>query len=255
MPDATQADHRPGPAILSDPRSSLIQRRIDVDLFVVSLHRLHTVAELAAVVADPRNILSGALERFSGLTAGLPLSESEPAQPTTIASVRNAFEHGQNLAIRGGLGLASGPDGWWISYRDRMFQTKDLLEVGDTLQDHSHRLPAEVEITNPRHPLAGQRVPVVSGYRWHGRAWLTVMFPDGFPARIPVRDTDLAGTQVAAAGGTVLSVSGIRRLRELACGRAVARDVECPAPAAGAGAGRGACVGSPPGTAANESRR
>ena len=114
-------------------RSNLIQRRIDVDLFVVSLHRLHTVAQLAAEVADPRNVLAGALERFSGLTAGLPLSESEPAQPTTIASVRNAFEHGQNLAIRGGLGLASGPDGWWISYRDRMFQTKDLLAAAEDL--------------------------------------------------------------------------------------------------------------------------
>jgi len=45
---ACQTQHNritdPGPAILSDPRSSLIQRRIDVDLFVVSLHRLHTVA-------------------------------------------------------------------------------------------------------------------------------------------------------------------------------------------------------------------
>jgi hypothetical protein len=123
----------PGPAILSDPRSSLIQRRIDVDLFIVSLHRLHTVAKLAAEVADPRDVLSGALERFNGLTAGLPLSEGEGDQATTIASVRNVFEHWQNLAIRGGLGLASGPDGWWISYRDRMFETKDLLAAAGEL--------------------------------------------------------------------------------------------------------------------------
>lgn len=134
---ACQMQHRrvtdPGPAILGDPRSSLIQRRVDVDLFVVSLHRLHTVAQLAAEVADPRNVLSGALERFSGLAAGLPLSESQLGQTATIASVRNAFEHGQNLAIRGGLGLASGPDGWWISYRDRMFETKDLLAAAEEL--------------------------------------------------------------------------------------------------------------------------
>lgn len=123
----------PGPALLSDPRSSLFQRRIDVDLFMVSLHRLHTVAELAAEVADPRNVLSGALDRFSRLTAGLPLSESEPGQPTTVGSIRNVFEHRQNLAIRGGLGLASGPDGWWISYRDRMFETKDLLATAEDL--------------------------------------------------------------------------------------------------------------------------
>jgi hypothetical protein len=70
------------------------------------------VAELAAGVVDPRNVPARALERFSVLTAGLPLSESEPGQPTTIATVRNVFEHWQNLAIRGGLGLSSGQDGW-----------------------------------------------------------------------------------------------------------------------------------------------
>ena len=79
------------------------------------------------------NVLSGALEQFSGQTEGLPLSETAPDQPAVITSIRNAFEHGQNLAIRGGLGLASGPDGWWISYRDRMFQTKDLLAAAEGL--------------------------------------------------------------------------------------------------------------------------
>jgi hypothetical protein len=151
---ACQTQHNritdPGPAILSDPRSSLIQRRIDVDLFVVSLHRLHTVAQLAAEVADPRNVLAGALERFSGLTAGLPLSESDPSQPGTVASVRNAFEHGQNLAIRGGLGLASGPDGWWISYRDRMFQTKDLLAAAEDLH-HAIRAAVDPEAFSDFH--------------------------------------------------------------------------------------------------------
>jgi hypothetical protein len=37
------------------------------------------------------------------------------------------------MAIRGGLGLASGPDGWWISYRDCMFETKDLLAAAEDL--------------------------------------------------------------------------------------------------------------------------
>jgi hypothetical protein len=99
---AARLQHRritdPGPTIIDDPRSGLIQRRIDVDLFVVSLHRLRSVAELTAAVADPRNVLCAALERFSGQTGGLPLSESEPDQPATIASVRNAFEHGQTPA-------------------------------------------------------------------------------------------------------------------------------------------------------------
>ena len=116
-----------GPAVINDPRSATVQRRIDVDLFVVSLNRLHAVARLAAEVADPRNVLPAALDQFSDQTAGFPLSGDEPDQPATITSVRNALEHGQNLAIRGGLGFASGPDGWWISYRGRMFQTQDLL--------------------------------------------------------------------------------------------------------------------------------
>jgi hypothetical protein len=38
----------PGPAILSDLRSIAVQGRIDVDLFIVTLHRLHAVAKLAA---------------------------------------------------------------------------------------------------------------------------------------------------------------------------------------------------------------
>ena len=111
----------------------MIQRRIDVDLFVVSLHRLHTVAELAATVADPRNVLPEAIDQFTAQTAGLPLSEDKSDERATIANVRHALEHGQNLAIRGGLGFASGPDGWWISYRGRMFETKDLLAAAEGL--------------------------------------------------------------------------------------------------------------------------
>ena len=127
MPDAAQPDHGSRPGRDQRPRSATIQRRIDVDLLVISLNRLHAVARLAAEVADPRNVLPAALDQFSDQTAGFPLSGDEPDQPATITSVRNALEHGQNLAIRGGLGFASGPDGWWISYRGRMFQTQDLL--------------------------------------------------------------------------------------------------------------------------------
>ena len=80
------------------------------------------------------------------------------------------------------------------------------------------RLPAEVELTNPRHPLAGRRVSVMSVYRRNGGVWLMVMLPDGFPAPVRVGDTDLGGPGVAATGTTILSVAGIRRLRELAAG-------------------------------------
>jgi hypothetical protein len=90
-----------------------------------------------------------------------------------------------------------------------------VLRVGDRLRGFD-RLPAEVELTNPRHPLAGQRVPVVSAFRRRGDGWLVVMLPDGFPAVVPVDDTDLGGPCVAGTGATVLSVAGVRRLRELA---------------------------------------
>jgi hypothetical protein len=144
-----------------------------------------------------------------------------------------------------------------------LVEAETVLEVGDTLQDYSRRLPSEVEIINSRHPLAGQRVPVVCGYRWQGRAWLTVTFPDGHPARVPVQDTDLAGAQVAGLGGTVLSVAGIRRLRDLVRGLAAAVATDSGVPFADALPGRDGCggargdkyVGSPAGTAANESRR
>jgi len=98
------------------------------------------------------------------------------------------------------------------------FEAELVLRVGDRLRGFD-RLPAEVELTNPRHPLAGQQVPVVSAYRRGGGVWLVVVLPDGFPAGVPVDDTDLGRAPVAA-GVTVLSVAGIRRLRELAAAMA-----------------------------------
>jgi hypothetical protein len=134
---ACQMQHRrimdPGPAIFSDPRAIMVQRRIDVDLFVVSLHRLSTVANLAAEVADPRDVLPDAITLFSEQTAGLPLSEHSADQSPTIANVRHVLEHGQNLEIRGGLGFASGQDGWFVSYRGRMWETQELLAAAETL--------------------------------------------------------------------------------------------------------------------------
>ena len=97
------------------------------------------------------------------------------------------------------------------------FQAELVLRGGHTLRGFD-RLPAEVELTNPRHPLAGRWVPVMSAYRRNGGVWLMVMLPDGFPAPVGVGDTDLGGPGVAATGTTILSVAGIRRLRELAAG-------------------------------------
>ena len=59
---------------------------------------------------------------------------------------------------------------------------------------------------------------MLSAYRRNGGVWLMVMLPDGFPAPVRVGDTDLGGPGVAATGTTILSVAGIRRLRELAAG-------------------------------------
>jgi len=56
------------------------------------------------------------------------------------------------------------------------------------------------------------------GDRRNGGVWLMVMLPDGFPAPVRVGDTELGGPGVAATGTTILSVAGIRRLRELAAG-------------------------------------
>jgi hypothetical protein len=100
-----------------------------------------------------------------------------------------------------------------------LVEAEAVLRGSHTLRGFD-RLPAEVELTNPRHPLAGRRVPVVSAYRRNGGVWLMVMLPDGFPAPVRVGDTDLGGPGVAATGTTILSVAGIRRLRELAAGLA-----------------------------------
>ena len=96
-----------------------------------------------------------------------------------------------------------------------LVEPEAVLRGGHTLRGFD-RLPAEVELTNPRHPLAGRRVPVMSAYRRNGGVWLMVMLPDGFPAPVRVGDTDLGGPGVAPVGTTILSVEGIRRLRELA---------------------------------------
>ena len=60
----------------------------------------------------------------------------------------------------------------------------------------------------------------MEAHRRSGAVWLTVTLPDGYPARIPADDTDLGTVRVAGPGTTVLSVAGIRRLRELAAAMA-----------------------------------
>jgi len=61
-------------------------------------------------------------------------------------------------------------------------------------------------------------VPAAAAYRRRGAVWLTVTLPDGSPARLPVDDTDLGTAREAGPATGILSVAGIRRLRELAAG-------------------------------------
>jgi len=123
-------------------------------------------------------------------------------EPGVPAEAERAVDQGLVAAGRGiGADLEVGP-------AELVFRGSHTLWGFD-------RLPAEVELTNPRHPLAGRRVPVMSAYRRNGGVWLVVMLPDGFPAPVRVGDTDLGGPCPAATGTTILSVAGIRRLREL----------------------------------------
>jgi hypothetical protein len=115
----------------NDVRPHLLRQKADVDFFFMVLYRLVVTAELTQEVADPRRVMPDAMRTFSQATAGMMLSEADG--PATVASVRHALEHGQNLEQRGGLGFGRGEEGWYVSYRDRMFDTKQLLEAGREL--------------------------------------------------------------------------------------------------------------------------
>jgi hypothetical protein len=93
--------------------------------------------------------------------------------------------------------------------------------VGDGLQYIKDRLPGDVTLTNPRHPLVGRIVRAESVHRWDGGVWLVVAHPDGHRARVRAEETDLVDgpEMVESAVVTVVSVAGIRRLRALLAGR------------------------------------
>jgi hypothetical protein len=115
------------------PRADLVRQAIDLDFFFVAVNRLAAVAGLAADVSDPRKVLPEAIARFTEDTAGWPLSDAERHQHATVTGIRNALEHTANLAKRGGLGLARGHLGWWVTYKNSMFETQELLAAADEL--------------------------------------------------------------------------------------------------------------------------
>jgi len=63
--------------------------------------------------------------------------------------------------------------------------------------------------------LVGQVVRAERAHRWNGDIWVVVVLPDGFPGRVRVGETDLAGDgEVGGLPGTTLSVEGVRALKE-----------------------------------------
>jgi hypothetical protein len=98
-----------------------------------------------------------------------------------------------------------------------------VLGVGDTLRLVRDRLPCEVRLVAATHPLTGLVVRAHHVYRRKYRLWLVVTLPDGGGASVLVEDTDLlprdetpvGGASARELGGTVLSVEGVRRLRQV----------------------------------------
>jgi hypothetical protein len=72
-----------------------------------------------------------------------------------------------------------------------------------------------VRVSSPVHPLFGQLLPATGFKRWQGALLLVVVLPDGSPGTIAVAATDLLGQEVPEVPSTVLTVEGVRRLREL----------------------------------------
>jgi len=140
---------------------TLTQQRNDVDFFFMALHRLVITAELAEKLCDPRGVLPAARTAFND------------SKPAIITSIRHALEHFQNLEIRGGLGFGRGGDRWYVSYRDRMFDTQELLDAAFDLH-RAIRAAVDTEAFmdfHGDHPIIELRDPADIVKPWR---------PDGF---------------------------------------------------------------------------
>jgi hypothetical protein len=80
-------------------------------------------------------------------------------------------------------GASAGPAGRWSSSCPRTSQDASV----------SDRPVAEETITDPRHPLYGQRLAVFSLRAGRGPAWIAVSLPDGRCRSVRRAATDLAG--------------------------------------------------------------
>jgi hypothetical protein len=72
-----------------------------------------------------------------------------------------------------------------------------------------------VRVTATTHPLFGRLLPASGFKRWNGVLLLVVTLPDGSPGTVRADATDILGGAGEGQGLTVLSVEGLRRLRQL----------------------------------------
>jgi hypothetical protein len=84
---------------------------------------------------------------------------------------------------------------------------------GDRLQQLRAVLPCVIEVTDPAHPLFGERLKAVNFQRRNGLLRLVVVLPDGTPGMVPAAATGVFGALDVPVAVTTLSVDGVRRLR------------------------------------------
>ena len=112
---------------------------------------------------------------------------------------------------------------------DKLTEPLRVLDVGLAAGDNQHHrlhelrppLPDEVTVTHAFHPLCGQQLTVAGRRRVGGMPCWIVRLPDGTPGTIAVQATSTE--QVASepsSAGALLSVEGVRQLRQLLAPRA-----------------------------------
>jgi hypothetical protein len=93
----------------------------------------------------------------------------------------------------------------------------DADSDGERLQHLRQKLPCEIAVTSPVHPLCGERLSALSFRRRGGELLLVVVLPDGTPGTVPAESTDVFGRRsiLEDVSATVLSVAGVRQFRLL----------------------------------------
>ena len=122
-------------------------------------------------------------------------------------------EHAEGLEAEPGDSVAGGDGVVAEGFEEHRFA--GARRDSDRLQQLRAVLPCEVRVTSATHPLFG-RLLAASGFcRRGGLLLLVVGLPDGSPGTIPAIATDVLGGSPVVAGSTVLTVEGLRRVRQL----------------------------------------